>query len=336
MIRDVGTIQELLDGGAATVLSANYQPPDGIVAALCISTGQIVVHKGAAFPVVAGKTSLKLFGEQRPSKYAGVLDFPVDDGPIRAARELRHAVIINGSPNYFHFLVFNLPSYLLLSTMPARARMSLAMTQGVPPSLADLVAKLLPTFANGRGLDIVTLEEGAAYDACDVIVPLKSRPFLATFVARRVVIPFVWHRAGVTNPIEQFGPIKLFVRREAETNRRNLVNQAEVEEWFVERGYAPLNPGTLTVDEQVILFSRATHIAGIEGAAMANMLFAVNAVQVVLLASPVTGREEFFATLAKHYGFAFTTIIGDVLVSGVVPRDTDFVVPLAKLDGLRV
>ena len=29
-------------------------------------------------------------------------------------------------------------------------------------------------------------------------------------------------------------------------------------------------------------------------------------------------------------------IIGDVLVSGVVPRDTDFVVPLAKLDGLRV
>ena len=68
------------------------------------------------------------------------------------------------------------------------------------------------------------------------------------------------------------GPSKLFLSRGAETARR-LANGDQVADAFVTFGFTVVTPGELTVPEQVALFSRATHVAGVHGAGLANVMF---------------------------------------------------------------
>jgi capsular polysaccharide biosynthesis protein len=89
------------------------------------------------------------------------------------------------------------------------------------------------------------------------------------------------------------------------------------------------------MDEQVILFARATHIAGVEGAALANLLFALNAKQVVIVGNPVTASEKFFPSIAKNAKFALHRIYGDVDPAQAGDRHADFTLPLDKLNALE-
>jgi capsular polysaccharide biosynthesis protein len=78
-------------------------------------------------------------------------------------------------------------------------------------------------------------------------------------------------------------PLSLYVRRTS-SNRR-FTNQDEVEEVFRARGFEIVLPETLSVQEQISLFSRAKLIAGPTGAAIANMIFAPPGCQVLVLAA---------------------------------------------------
>jgi capsular polysaccharide biosynthesis protein len=189
----------------------------------------------------------------------------------------------------------------------------------------------LPVFSQGRDVEIRRIGNGT-YALSDVIFPIRPVTSLIAHVSRNLILPFVLNEMAVADPVRQLGPLKLFVRREFAANGRNLSNQAEVERWFVDKGYMSINPGTMSMEEQVILFSRATHIAGVEGAALTNILFAVNAVQILMMASPNTASENFFPVLAKNYPAAFHTLQGDVAAAARGKRSADFSVPLARLE----
>jgi hypothetical protein len=64
---------------------------------------------------------------------------------------------------------------------------------------------------------------------------------------------------------------KLFLHRSS--SLRQLVNQADVEQALVARGFTVVETERLTFDEQVALFSRARMVVGGTGAAIANLLF---------------------------------------------------------------
>ena len=77
-------------------------------------------------------------------------------------------------------------------------------------------------------------------------------------------------------------PPKFYIER---TTRR-LRNENDVQGWFREKGYEIIKLETLTLDEQVQLFSDATHIAGFHGAGLANLLFCKAGTHVVEIADP--------------------------------------------------
>jgi capsular polysaccharide biosynthesis protein len=181
-------------------------------------------------------------------------------------------------------------------------------------------------------LKVRRLDEGI-YDLADVIVPLKPPSPMIVALNRALIMPFVMGQVGVADPLREFGPVKLFVRRDMAANGRNLTNQHEVESWFVARGYTPVRPGLLTMAEQVLLFSRATHIAGIEGAAFANILFAVNAVHIVMICSPLVREEKFFSALVKHSNVKFERLFGDATSP---KRNADFSLPMQALKGVTL
>ncbi len=328
VIQDVKHVQELFASGAARRLTLPVEPPEGVVGAAHIRNGALVVHDGLALPVVHGKTSTFYFGEFHASKYAAVLEAsPVLNG------EIAHAVFIRGSANYFNFLVYHCVALYLLKTMPTKTRVTIATVNGFPPYAASLMARLLPIFSGGRAVDIVTIAEGRT-TLTDVIVPFKPVPYMTGVLSRQVIMPLVLRDAGLTNPLRQLGPLKLFLRRENAGNGRNLSNQAEVEAWFVQRGYTAVNPGAMTIDEQVIVFARATHIAGVEGAAFTNILFALAAAQVLVIASPNTAGETFFAALSKPAHAVFHVVYGEVAQGPATGRNADYHLPLAALEGL--
>ena len=289
--------------------------------------GHIAIRGGWAFPVVGGKTSIANFEEVVPDKCAEALV-----APLREVGELGATVFVPGALNYYHFLAFNLtaltligPAFALLGTEPR----ALAMSRGIPPRARALMARLLPRFAGTQDVAVTELPEGD-YAVRDVVYRLKPAP---TLVGRTgaVVAKFVLGEAGISDPVRELGPLKLFVARVGAVNGRNLANQAEIQAGLEARGYVTVNPGALSMEEQVVLFARATHIVGVEGAAMANLLFAVNARSVVVLASATTREEGFVSNFGKSLPIEMVTIYGTVPDAEAVSRNSDFIVPLDTL-----
>lgn len=84
-------------------------------------------------------------------------------------------------------------------------------------------------------------------------------------------------------PVANSTPAFLYIRRNGAVRR--FVNQDDVEEVFRARGFQVVTPETLSVQEQVELFSRARVIAGPTGAAIANLVFAPRGCRILVLAA---------------------------------------------------
>ena len=332
MIEDLPDIASLLATGAAAV--ENLQTTaNRAISALRIGAGQLLVAERWALPLVQGRTSTPVFGKMSPAKNRELLA-GLDPARMPPRGRFEDAVVVNGSLNYYHFLVFNMPRLLFLAQLAHKTSMTLVTTQGFPASATALMTRLLPVLANGRAVEVVMAGEGL-YDIADTIIPVRTPSDVPVWMGGQVVLPFVLREAGISDPLRALGPLKLFVRRDGAATGRNLVNQAEVETWLAARGYTSVNPGTLSMEDQVILFSRATDIVGVEGAAMTNIIFAVNAKRIAVLKSPAVNDEKFFSILAKNMTAAFSNILGEIdpahLTAG---RAANYTIAIAKLEAL--
>jgi capsular polysaccharide biosynthesis protein len=180
---------------------------------------------------------------------------------------------------------------------------------------------------------MIRLSDGVR-DVRDVLFPTKTTTAAAVYFHRTVILPMISREAAERTQPPELGPIKLFVRRES--TYRRLKNQSEIEGWFARRGYLAVDPGALPFEAQARLFARATYVAGAEGAALTNILFAASAVQLIMFANPVVAIEGFFQDLAKRCGIAFISVFGEVCADQPIARNSDFAVPIAKLDGIEV
>jgi hypothetical protein len=332
-IEDVASLQNVVDCGDAVYANAVV---DGIqILGLRINRGYLIARKGLNFPVVSGKTCLGAFVDASRAKILKYLDHP-----ILAEGEVSSTFIFTGTQNYYHFMVFHLPSLFVLAT-DERPKVSVTILDGLPRSCENFVTKFISLFARGRPIELVHLKEGD-YRLRDVIMPAISNKRLAIKVAR-FVQSVTFRDAGIDDAIKDLGPIKVFIQRGHSANGRNLINEKEIESWFISRGYVAVNPGTMTLEEQVLLFSRATHIVGTQGAALTNILFATNARDILMIASPLLDGDPFFAGIAARMNVPFRAIKG-VLPPAIegVPRSggslphhlADFLLPLASVEAI--
>lgn len=108
-------------------------------------------------------------------------------------------------------------------------------------------------------------------------VPFKLRPQPLDTICHGLFGPQALRQAvnqlrrGIgSGPADKTRP-KLLVRRNS--TLRHIVNEAEVEEALVARGFVVVEPERLTFDEQVAAYSGAGMIVGATGAAIANLVF---------------------------------------------------------------
>lgn len=121
------------------------------------------------------------------------------------------------------------------------------------------------------------------------------------------------------------GAERLFVTRRA-TGFRRVVGEDELIAHAQARGYTLVDPGALTLPQQVSLFKGATRIVGVMGAAMTNIAFAPPGARVVTL-TPAGMPDTFFWFIATLRGLDYAEVRCPQSgpVRGNMPWDTDLV-----------
>lgn len=94
---------------------------------------------------------------------------------------------------------------------------------------------------------------------------------------------------------------RIFVTRSKACTRR-IVNDGFVTRFAESRGYTVVDPGQLSFDKQREVFSEASHVVGVMGAGMSNIVFSPEETAVTVLA-PASMPDTFFwflSGLSKH------------------------------------
>jgi capsular polysaccharide biosynthesis protein len=100
---------------------------------------------------------------------------------------------------------------------------------------------------------------------------------------------------------------KIFVSRHSQN--RMLHNQEAVEAVMRQRGFAIVDPGQMTLPEQISLFKGATTVVGPLGAALTNVAFCPRGSKVVAL-TPQSFPDTFFWFLCQHRGHDYKEVRG--------------------------
>jgi capsular polysaccharide biosynthesis protein len=135
----------------------------------------------------------------------------------------------------------------------------------------------------------------------------------------------IWQRC--LGRIPNRGGRKFYLLRH-NTWSRNVTNESELLIRLAERGYEALDCGTLTFDEQVRIFSEASHVVGPHGAALTNLLWSPPGCKVFEFFEPATVRRCYWSmckTLEHHYACG----IGEAVPQE--KKEANIRVPVGKL-----
>jgi capsular polysaccharide biosynthesis protein len=273
--------------------------PPAIVAQLPL--GRAVGHYGAA--VTADDTLLfdlsPYYGAFRPSQHPIFLSWrlpPVEDVSGTVA-----VLTTRGVDNYYHFLTDVLP------------RLDLLHRAGIEPDryLVNRTTAFQRELLNTLGIAearTVTSADHPHIRADRLVVPslpdshLRAPPWIAQWL-RQQLLP------------DQVGPPRrrLYVTRGNRKNTRRLENEAEVLRALVPRGFETVDPGTLSVTEQIRLFSEAEVVVGAHGAALTNLVFCPEGAAVIELFPPDYVNVCFWALASAVGGLRYRYLVGDGL-----------------------
>jgi len=178
--------------------------------------------------------------------------------------------------NYYHFLVDALPRLGMLD----RALPDVRPDRWVLDRTARYQRELLALL----GLEDVPAIEphgGMAVQARRLLVP--SLPNASTIVAPDTVS---WLRDRL-KPRDPAGrPGRLYVTRGDRPNTRRVVDEQALLDRLARRGFVAIDPGTLSVQEQIDHFAAAEVVVAPHGAALTNLAFAGDGVRVLELFAP--------------------------------------------------
>lgn len=203
------------------------------------------------------------FGTTRPAEHPLYLNpFPQD--PLEVPGRLG-LLAARGDGNYYHFLHDVLPRLGVLEQAPGIApvdRWYVPVRTHFQRQLLDLVG-----IAPERRIDAAEHPHVRAETLVVPGVPAmieKNPPWVVRFLRERLL-----RQAG---PIERGAPI--FVTRGPSANNRTVLNEPAVLDLLRSRGFVAVDPGQLSVIEQIRAFASAPVIVAPHGAALANLAFA--------------------------------------------------------------
>jgi capsular polysaccharide biosynthesis protein len=202
------------------------------------------------------------FGTKRPREHPLFLN-PAPPPPFEVDGRLG-VLVCRGDSNYYHFLMDALTRLGTLAQAPQIApleRWYVTQRMRFQRELLDLLG-----IAPDQRIDA---DEHPHLRAQTLVVPgppamtEKNPPWAVEFL-RDTLLPAAG-TAGSRGPI--------YVTRGPSANNRSVTNEAEVQAALAERGFVSVDPGAMSVVEQMRAFADAPVVVAPHGAALTNLMF---------------------------------------------------------------
>jgi capsular polysaccharide biosynthesis protein len=203
------------------------------------------------------------FGTQRPREHPLFLN-PFPAPPVAVDGRLG-VLAARGDANYYHYLLDVVVRLGVLEEspdIPAPERWYASVSG--PPFQRELLE-----LAGVPSDSVVDAVEHPHVSAGVLVVP--SVPAM-----REVDPPWAvdWLRDRLLPRVDGSGPRRrIYVTRTHAGNSRVVVNDEEVTALLESRGFVSVDPGSLSVAEQIRTFATAEVVVGAHGAALANLVF---------------------------------------------------------------
>jgi capsular polysaccharide biosynthesis protein len=205
-----------------------------------------------------------------------------------------------GSNNYYHFLLDVLPRLAVLeSCLPDAKPDALYL-----PTATRYQQELLAL----TGLDaarVVETRKHRAVRAETLLVPSLPNP---DELAPGWLVDWVRDRLPAVDTDDK--PRRLYVTRGHRPNTRRLVEEPELWPALEKRGFVRLDPGTMSVRDQIDHFAAAEAIIGVHGAALTNLVFARPGVRVLELFAPAYLKHCFWSITESIPGAEYRYLVG--------------------------
>jgi capsular polysaccharide biosynthesis protein len=242
--------------------------------------------------------------------------------------------------NYAHWLTEVLPRIAMFCAQERYADIPLVIDAGLHRNMLASLALVA-----GPSREIIALPVGRALrvetlyvTSCTGYVPFDRRKKcldghshgLFSPEALRVMRERI---ARALAPMENTSwPEKIYLKRNSKG--RNLVNGEEIEEFLNARGYVTIQPETLSFPQQYYLFGNAKKIIGASGAAMANLIFAQNDADILVIMGKIPEHIYWYwQNLACANGKKVRYILGEPLSAKRDGIHSDVFVDLDMLRG---
>jgi capsular polysaccharide biosynthesis protein len=212
--------------------------------------------------------------------------------------------------NYGHFLMEMLPMAIIASRLIASTE-AVYLVHRVPPASQDVIFRSFRLM--GVSLERLLVQgfgEPMFFEQLIIVRGLTEHgkymsPLSVVAVDEMAKKVF---DIATTMPGRRYD--KVFVRRVPGWKRgRALLNEDEVATRLGARGYYVTEPGSLTLEQQIMTFRGARQVVGVCGAAMTNIAFCTRGASATLL-FPAMFPDVFFWFIATHKGVAYSEIRG--------------------------
>jgi capsular polysaccharide biosynthesis protein len=222
--------------------------------------------------------------DHETSHYFGLHDWrehPIFLNPApRAAEEVDGTLLVLAARatvgNYYHFLMDALPRLGILEEALPGVRPDAYLVDGSTRYHRELVGLL--------GLDSARLlspARGRSLRPERLLVP--SLPNASTLAAPATT---AWLNQNLPPRDVRDKPELLYVTRGTTKNTRRVVREVELRERLAQRGFVTLDPGSVSVQEQIDHFAAARVIVAPHGAALTNLNFCRPGVRLLELFAP--------------------------------------------------
>jgi capsular polysaccharide biosynthesis protein len=212
-----------------------------------------------------------------------------------AAPMPQNAVLLGGIYwNYFHWLLETISALAVVDRAPGGiAGHFYVLTQGHLTKWQREILRLLGIDADR----IILAGEHAQRFRSIIVASMLSRehvvhPEAVEFVRRRML-------PAIAGASPRKGHRRLFVTRRVKG--RVVTNLAGIEQRLRQLGFEVIDPGAMSVLDQLRAFNEASVVVGLGGAAMTNLAFCPTTVKVVLV-GPDGGWGETFTSITAALG----------------------------------
>jgi hypothetical protein len=253
--------------------------------------GAFVTHEGLVFDRdrrVVEQTTFA-FTEEEIAEQRRSLDAALEagrvgwfDGPAMLCKK-------RAPQNYGHFLVEMLPRAYIAQKLFSSRRLDYIIHRVHAPML-EVASRALYRYGIGLDQTIITSNFPTRYGELLFLDGISEHGRYMSPLA-------VGALEALALTVEPGPRRKLFVTRPT-VNARSMRNEAEVKARLEAAGFEPIDPGALTLYEQIAAFRGAECVVGTMGAAMTNIVFCQPDTRIAMIA-PASFPDTFFWFIAQ-------------------------------------